>query len=1276
MIRPSPWWNDALSTALSGRFLSNGRYTVLVTDEGTGFSLAGGIGLTRWTGDVVEETEGCIVYVREMGTGRFWTVGDRATARWRPGLFELLRQEDGIEARMEIFVPPEEETELRQITLTNHSSRAREVEITSYCELALSPLKDHAVHPAFSNLFVETEFLRDEGTILASRRRRGDDEAPLWFFQSMGGEEPAEGETDRASFLGRCRSHDRPRALTTSSPLSGKDGPVLDPIASLRRFCSLPPKQSVRFLLLMGLSSRREDALRRARQAWTEPLLSDTLSRVTRRAEREIEAIGLTPAEAERYQGVASAVLHHPPLLRERSRNAPPGWRPGELRHYGISPESPILSIHIDSSTDPEEAAGLARACSYWQALDLPMEVVVLLGRGAAAPPGLPLDPGKGVHLLLRNEIPDNLPAQIDEAARLVLPSPLPDRGTPHREEATQSASLEEPPHTPAVKSPRRDEREDLLFFNGLGGFTRSGDEYVIYLRRGKDGDLHVPPQPWINVIANERIGFLVSETGAGSTWSGNSREHRLTPWYNDPVRDRHGEALYLRDEETGAFWSPLAGPAPAADLYEVRHGFGRTLCRTESHGLRQETCLFVPAEDPVKIVRLRITNTTDRARRISATYYRRLVLGSIPEVSAPHVVTDYDPASGLLLACSRSPGDFPGTVVFSSVVADGLRSVHRCTDRITFLGKRAGTRRPEALLHRAPIGEEAGQGRDPCFAEQVLLEIPPGGAADCSFLFGAGRDRQEALDIAARYARGGAVDEALREVDEEWELVRSGLRVETPDPELDVLANGWLLYQTLACRLRARSAFYQSGGAFGYRDQLQDASALVYSRPDLTRRQILLHGARQFVEGDVLHWWHPPVDRGIRTRFVDDRLWLPYITSFYVQNTGDRAILDEPIPFLTARPLEEGEDEAFLQPDDSGTTADLYEHCCRAIDASVSTGAHGLPLFGTGDWNDGMNRVGRGGKGESVWMGFFLISVIENFLPFCAARSDGERLARYGEAADVLLRSVNEAGWDGEWYRRGFYDDGAPLGSKEADECRIDGLAQAWSVISRAAPPERAKKALDAVEKHLVSPEAKMIRLLTPPFDRTGHDPGYIKGYVPGVRENGGQYTHAALWVVRAMAETGRNNRAAELLRMLSPVEHARTREDVLTYRVEPYVVAADLYGVPPHTGRGGWTWYTGSSAWMYRVLIESILGFRLHEGKELRIQPCIPDGWDGYRLRYRLPGEETGYEIRVENREGRARSVLAASLDGGAAPVAEGSARIPLVHDGKEHHVVITVG
>jgi cyclic beta-1,2-glucan synthetase len=880
------------------------------------------------------------------------------------------------------------------------------------------------------------------------------------------------------------------------------------------------------------------------------------------------------------------------------------------------------------------------------------------------------LDPGQSAHLdallaagtdeaLLHRDVAEALREAVSDAVFGVAANEAP---------LAPFARDPEGSHRPAPGvDAAADDGEPLLFFNGTGGFSEAGDEYVIRMSRSTDG-LALPPQPWTNVVANPRLGFVASERGLGFTWFGNSREYRLTPWSNDPVADPAGEALYVRDEEAGLYWSPLPGPVPGSGSYETRHGFGYTMWRHTSYDLAHEVLCFVERDDPVKVIRLRITNHSDRPRRLSAFFYAEWVLGGLREDTAATLVTERAAGHAMILA-QRPAGAPYGGIAFAALAGppeDGTR----CTaDREAFLGRWGSTADPHAL--REDDFPAAGAGLDPCAAFALTRTVAPGDTAEWLFLLGHADSRDAATHAADRYRDLRTSDRELDRVKAFWRETLGGVRVETPSRALDLLVNGWLSYQNLSCRLWARSAFFQSGGAFGFRDQLQDAAALIYLDPARTREQLLLHAAHQFVEGDVLHWWHPPAGQGIRTTFSDDLLWLPYIAGFYVDTTGDGAVLDEPVRFLTGPALEPGQDEALMTPVDSGEGATLFEHCCRAIDRSLTRGAHGLPLMGSGDWNDGMNLVGREGLGESVWLGFFLHTVLQRFVPLCESRADTARAERYRAYGTGLAAALNEAGWDGQWYRRAYYDDGTPLGSKEGTEARIDAIAQAWAVLSGVAPEDRAHSALDAAEAHLIDESSGLIRLLTPPFDRTPHDPGYIKGYLPGVRENGGQYTHGALWVIRALAEAGRCERAALLLEMLTPIRHTDSPEAVRNYQVEPYVVAADVYAVAPHVGRGGWTWYTGSAGWMYRVALETILGVTIRAGSELVLCPCIPTAWREFRVRYRLPDRRTVYDITVRRNKGQTTTVA-----GSNARLEDGALILPLVPDLATHHIEIELG
>jgi cyclic beta-1,2-glucan synthetase len=772
-------------------------------------------------------------------------------------------------------------------------------------------------------------------------------------------------------------------------------------------------------------------------------------------------------------------------------------------------------------------------------------------------------------------------------------------------------------------------------------------------------------PAPWSQVIANSSFGFLVSEAGGGYTWAENSGENRLTTWRNDPVSDAPSEALYLRDEETAEVWSPTPLPARAPAPYLIRHGAGYSIFEHHSHGLKQRLRLFAAPGDPVKVMQLRLENTWDRNRRITATLYTEWVLGTERGTTQQYVVPEFDAGSKALLARNPYNEEFGQRVAF---LATDKQPHGLSADRTEFLGRKGRLEHP-AALDRVGLSGTVEPGLDPCAALQVHVELEPGETQDVLFLLGQGTDQENALRLVEQYQDPAQVETAWRDTAELWDQILGAVTVETPDRAMNLLLNRWLLYQALSCRVWGRSALYQSSGAFGYRDQLQDVMALVHAAPNIARDHIMRAAAHQFEEGDVLHWWHPPSSRGVRTRISDDLLWLPFVTAYYVEVTGDEQVLSEKAPFRQGEPMEPDEEERYGHYEVTSETSTLYEHCCRALKEGATAGTHGLPLMGSGDWNDGMNRVGIEGQGESVWLGWFLYTTLTRFASMCERMGDEEQSTSYQQQAQDLRQALETHAWDGNWYLRAYYDDGTPLGSSENQECQIDSIAQSWAALSGAADPERARQAMESVYEKLVRERDRLVLLLTPPFNETTHDPGYIKGYPPGIRENGGQYTHAALWATWAFADLGQGDRAETLFRLLNPIYHSDTLEKVTRYRVEPYAVAADVYSTPPHVERGGWTWYTGSAAWMYRLGLEALLGMR-RMGKALQISPCIPKNWEGYELTYRYG--ETSYRIRVENPEGVNRGVEQVTLDG--EELAEKT--IPLVDDGHQHEVHVLMG
>src|ERR1700722_14468112 len=1218
-------FNSPTSRSPEIHLLSNGRYHMAVTNAGGGYSRWRDLAVTRWREDGTRDCWGAFIYLRETATGEFCSVTYQPALRpsetyeviFAGGGAEFRQRQGELDIQTEICLSAIDDVEFRRVTLTNHSNKERSIELTSYAEVVLAVPGADAAHPVFSNLFVQTEFVQENSTLLCSRRPRAEGERRPWLWHSMVAKEGGEisWETDRARFVGRSRTRVSPAAMGGSSPLSGTVGSVLDPIVSLRRSFKLAPKETVRVDFLLGVTESREAALTLSKKYQSLEAIEHTFDFA--RSHVLTGGVGATEGDTELYERLAGALIYANPARRAPS-SVLLANRLGQsgLWKYGISGDLPIVLLQISDLPKTELWKQVIQAHSYWRGKNLPGGLVILIEKGSAqalhdqvisliAPlrKGEVLDKPGGIFVRFSDQIPDEDLVLIESAARIVLTDN--NVGLAEQlysgERAEQSVPLLAPSQTPLPDVPQPLLSRDLIFHNGLGGFTPDGQEYVVTLQPGQ-----TTPVPWVNVIANPSFGTVISERGCGYTWAGNSHEYPLTPWNNDPVTDATGEAFYIRDEERGDFWSPTPLPAAGATPYVIRHGFGYSVFEHTENGIVSELTVYVAMDEPVKFSVLKLRNVSGRARRISVTGFWEWVLGEQRPKSLLHVQTEVDQETGALLARNFYNSDFPGMVAFAEV-ADLDRTV--TGDRKAFLGRNGSLSNP-AALRREHLSEETGVGLDPCAAIQVKIDLADGEEREIRFCLGAGHDLAHAQNLIKRYREPGAAQAALEGVWQHWKHTLGAVQVETPDKSVNLMANGWLLYQVLSCRLWGRTGFYQSGGAFGFRDQLQDSMALVYAEPPLIGEHLLLAAAHQFREGDVEHWWHPPTDRGVRTHTSDDYLWLPFVTCHYVSFVGDEAILDEKIPFLEGRPIKPEEESYYDLPKHSEESETLYEHCVRAIQHGLRFGVHGLPLIGSCDWNDGMNLVGKEGKGESIWLAFFFYEVLTQFAELARKRGEIDFADRCLAQARRLQENVELHGWDGEWYPRAYFDNGTPLCSHSNLECQIDSLPQSWSVLSGAGNPERARQAMESVEQHLVRSEAKLIQLLDPPFDRSVPSPGYIQGYVPGIRENGGQYTHAAVWVVMARALLGDNDRAWELFALLNPINHGSTATQINTYKVEPYVVAADVYAVAPHTGRGGWTWYTGSAGWMYRLLIETLLGMKL-EGDRLRLAPRLPKHW-----------------------------------------------------------------
>ncbi len=1284
---PSP-----TSAVPSTHLLSNGRYAVMVTAAGSGYSVWDTLAVTRWREDVTRDCWGSYLYLRDVASGKVWSAGYQPTAV-TPDDYEVLfvedrvritREDGAISSILEVAVSPEDDTEIRRLSLINNGTRAYEIEITSYAEVVLAPPRADIAHPAFSNLFVQTEYLPQARGLIAFRRPRAPTDPRVWAAHVLAGGDTGhalEYETDRARFVGRGRSLRAPIAVMDGRPLTNTVGAVLDPVFSLRTRVRIDAGATAHVTFATMVASSRE-AVEDLADKYHDQAAFDRVSALAwTRAQVQLHHLRIKPDEAQLFQSLANRLLFADPSLRPASAlmRANQSSVAGLWRHR-ISGDRPIVLLRV---TEPEDRAiveQLLRAHEYWGMKRLAVDLVILNEKGTSY--------AEDLQTLLEGMVRDNQAvaahhqhtdhgtifvlrtdglAQEDRlllqtAARAVLVSSqgsLAEQVLRRSKPASRfvpGSTLRAPEATPMLTPPV------LEFFNGLGGFADGGREYVIVLDRGQ-----WTPAPWINVIANPGFGFLVSESGSGCTWCLNSRENQLTPWSNDPVSDPPGEVFYLRDDETGDLWSPTVLPIRVDGAsYVIAHGQGYSRFEHNSHGIQSELLQFVSPEDPVKISRLTLNNISGRTRRLSVAVYVEWVLGAARTVTAPYIVTELDPATGALFARNPWNMDFGERIAFADLAA---QQTAWTGNRTEFIGRNGDLSAPAGLRLPKLLKNRVGAGLDPCAALATELELQPNERAEIVFVLGQGDDRAHASGLVERY-RAVGVQATFTAAQQLWEPILTKIQVETPDRALDFMLNRWLLYQTLSCRLWARAGFYQAGGAFGFRDQLQDGMALTIARPDLVRQHLVRAAARQFVEGDVQHWWHPPSGRGVRTHFSDDRLWLPYAVSHYITVSGDAGVLDEMAPFLEGPALAAEQEDAHYDPSRSAEQATLFEHCARAIDVSLNVGAHGLPLMGSGDWNDGMNRVGYKGRGESVWLAWFLYSTLSEFAQLAAARGDAGRAMRWREHAVKLKAAVEAEGWDGAWYRRAYFDDGTPLGSAANAECRIDSIAQSWAVLSDAAAPERARHAMHSVHEYLIRYGEDLVLLFTPPFDKTPLDPGYIKGYLPGVRENGGQYTHAAIWCVIAYAMLGEGDQAAELTRMLNPVNRTATRTGVYAYKVEPYVMPGDTYAEPPHTRRGGWTWYTGAAGWFYRAGMEWILGLRVY-ADTLHFDPCIPRTWSSYTMRYQH--EHTSYQITVENPTGVARGVAGLELDGIPQPKEH---MIPLLRDGKIHRVRVILG
>ncbi|MBF0408094.1 MAG: cyclic beta 1-2 glucan synthetase [Candidatus Riflebacteria bacterium] len=1271
------------------QLLSNRRYHVMVTNSGGGYSRWKDIAVTRWREDATCDNWGTFCYIRDMENGEYWSNTCQPSLK-QPKFYEVIfsegraefrRRDNDIEMHTEIAVSPEDDIELRRMILTNRSRRQRKIEITSYAEVVLSPPASDDSHTTFSNLFVQTEIHRQRKAILCSRRPRSKNDPVPWMFHLLAVHRAQTGEisfeTDRMKFIGRGNSISAPQAMKNSNSLSGSEGSVLDPVVSIRYCITLEPGKSATIDLVTGVAESRDKVLNLTEKYQDRRLADRVFDLAWTHSQVILQQLNITEADAQLYGHLAGSVIYANPSLRAdagiliRNKRSQSG-----LWGYSISGDLPIVLLQIKDLTNIKLVRQLVQAHAYWRLKGLTMDLVIwnedhagyrqilhdqIMGLIAAGIEVNVTGRSGGIFVRLAEQISSEDRILFQSIARAIISD---SRGTLAEQLRQRGIAEVTLPNLKPSRKRYHDSnaasvlpRRDLKFFNGVGGFTGDGKEYVITTTHE-----NVTPAPWVNVLANSDFGTIVSESGNSYTWSENAHELRLTPWSDDPVGNSSGEVFYLRDEERGNFWSPMPLPKNGSTPYVTRHGFGYTVFEHTEAGIRSEVWVYVALEASVKFTVIKIKNESGEKRRLSATGYVEWVLGDLRPKSAMHIITRIDPTTGALFAQNSYSNEYSGRIGFFDV-DDASKSVSG--DRVEFIG-RNGTLRNPAALKRTRLSNKVGPALDPCAAIQVYFDLSDGQEREIIFRLGAGKDVDNAIDLVKMFRGSLAARSQLEAIWRFWNHTHGAIQIETPDSAVNIMANGWLVYQTLACRLWARSGYYQSGGAFGFRDQLQDTMALIHTQPGLLREHLLLCAAHQFKEGDVQHWWHPQAGRGVRTHCSDDMLWLVMAACRYVLSTGDRGILKESVYYIEGRPVNPDEDSYFDLPIRSQVNASFYDHCVAAIEKALNFGIHGLPLIGSGDWNDGMNLVGENGKGESVWLAFFLYDVLMQFSELARINSDLPYAERCVKSASILRENIEMNAWDGEWYRRAYFDDGTPLGSASNSECSIDSIAQSWSVLSKAVDTKRSRMAMESVDKKLIDREHSIIRLFDPPFDKSDLNPGYIKGYVPGVRENGGQYTHGAIWTTMAFAALGESSRAWELFRIINPINHAKSPEDIDIYKVEPYVVAADVYALYPHHGRGGWTWYTGSAGWMYRLIVESLLGIRLEVDK-ISFAPCLPEkGWDKFKVHYRY--RETVYHITfLQKHESSGEMIV--EVDG----ILQPEKTISLVDDHREHRAEV---
>ncbi|OPJ63563.1 N,N'-diacetylchitobiose phosphorylase [Clostridium oryzae] len=1287
-------YKGAMTEIPETQLMSNGSYSMMISNRGSGYAKIGKTMLYRWREDATSDIGGIYIFIKDIAAGRLWSTsyeplknqGDEYETIFSVDKVEYKRKDGDFITYTEIALSSEEDAEIRRVSITNHGNEEKVLEITTYAEVVLTEYTADLVHPAFSNLFINTEYEDNTGAVLANRRPRDKKQKSKWLMQviSLSGETVGniQYETNRSNFIGRGRSIYNAAVLDSNAPLQNNVGAVIDPIISMRRRIKILPGETFKFVLTTAAGESKEAVIELAKKYKEYYNSSRVFDMAWNQGMVEMKYMNIKSTQINLYQIMASRIIFISDQMRLREKMIKSiKNHQSDLWGYGISGDIPIVTLIIRNENDVDIVKQLVTAHEYWNRKGLSVDLVIInleetsysqplqnrvmefVARKRVDKEGY----GK-IHLYNRVSMSDEIINFITAISRLVIDSEKGsileqiNRGNINQVDFIKVKNMDNEvdekevvnyirlsSNKNRINSSQKESRErtetkkmfkwsfknafsmeyatdiaemerettedafnisDLDFYNGYGGFKHDGSSYIILLDKFKN-----TPAPWINVISNEKFGFHVSEAGSAYTWSQNSRENKITTWTNDPVSDMPGEALYIRDEISGNAWSITSKPIRDNGRYVIEHGFGYSKFIHNVNGIKGTEVMFVPKNQSCKICIVTLENISAVDRTLSATYYSDIVLGVVPQQTAQYVVTNINTDRKYIYAQNPYSEHFGNGKAFLCMI--GGKEESFTGSRKDFIGEGQSIFSPEAM-RVSKLSGISGAGMEPCMAENVKIELKPNEEKNIIILFGQYESEEQIENCIDKFKNQEICEREFEKVKDYWKQLLGRLQVRTPDKSMDLLLNGWLLYQTISCRYLSRTAFYQSGGAYGFRDQLQDSMAIGFVESDITRKQIIRSAERQFIEGDVQHWWHPIVESGIRTRFSDDLLWLPYVVIDYINNTGDYTVLDEKADYIIEKPLEEGEDERYGVSTERGGIAPIYEHCKKAIERALKFGPHNIPLMGSGDWNDGMNMVGNKGKGESVWLGWFLYIILDKFKEICKTRQDMDAYNRYFEAQNYIKENININAWDGNWYRRAYFDDGTPLGSIQNDECQIDSLSQSFAIISGAGEKDKNRLALEAMEKYLVKEDKGMILLLTPAFNNTEKEPGYIKGYLSGVRENGGQYTHAAIWVIMAEAIAGNKDKAWRYFNMINPINHSETPLECENYKVEPYVMTADVYYKEGLIGRGGWSWYTGAAGWMYRVGIESILGLKFRGKEGFTIEPCIPHNWNEYSINY----------------------------------------------------------